>query len=637
MQKIRIILILLFLILFLPANHVTYSEASIQWGWPSHHLIAEKAVENLDSEWQTLFESLIATVKGGSILPDTWHDLGDTPNHLYYPENPSGTTGPQAIHRWFDFYVGNLSIGNYKDAVFAGAIMSHYWADLNIPVHTDEYWPGHSAFESDINAHLSEFTLGAITVDTNIPDIEQYAIDAATYAHQYYDVIRDAYPDGTQNDEVVTNATIKVIVEEQLTRAISGLASLWMKGIGDDLAPIVQVTTSQKALIDNHHINDYEDSGDLANLISYLKSLGFEVIEWNETITEEALSDVDFLVVTAFETDYTTSELTAISNWINSGQRSVFVTGRGDYTSSITHTGINALLSEIGTVIRMNDDNIYTVSSDPHYYKDWYIYSENVQAPEGKSFLDVAEVFHLFSPNSLYFDGSSASLQVLVNGTQYHYQADESTPPIDVVWDNTNDGVGGEVIPLVASEILSSGDNEDRIIVFGDTSFSDFAFAPSSFHDNEHFLPVLIEWVLFDEVAGGYHYLPRVEIASMTTTVSSPVTINYKVSNNTVEVDLLQDGTVVETDSQKPFDAFTFDIESGTHNITVVAKNSLGEFSTDTVIIDITSSTTGESTTTTTTTTEPTTEGKKTPSPWNIFLISITISMFVYFRRKYKG
>ncbi len=99
MTKFRYILIIIFLLIIIPFIQVKSSQAAPQWGWPTHHLIAEEAIEYLDTEWQILFDSLIPLVKGGSILPDTWHDIGDSPNHLYYPDDPSETTGSQAIER----------------------------------------------------------------------------------------------------------------------------------------------------------------------------------------------------------------------------------------------------------------------------------------------------------------------------------------------------------------------------------------------------------------------------------------------------------------------------------------------------------------------------------------------------------
>ena len=405
------------------------------------------------------------------------------------------------MERYYNFFVGNLSNKNYQDAVFSAGIFSHYMADVNIPVHTDEYWTGHNAFETDINLNLDNLVLGSITIDNNIPDIKQYVIDAATNAHQYYDDVRSVYTDGEVTDQIDSNATLKSMVELQLTHAVSNVASLFLKGIGEAIAPIVEISSNQKALIDNGHGNNYAKDGNLENIANYLTGLGFSVSENTDSITDSDLVDIDFLIITAIETNYTIDELNALSTWINAGKRSIFVTGRGDFSDAISHAGINKILESFGTKIRVNDDNVYTIASDPYYYQDWYIYSETTSPPPGKTYLDTAVVYHSFSPNSLYFTGYSSDMTILVNGSKYDYQTDQFAPAPDKIWDNTNDGVGGDVIPLVASEKLSGDD--DRIIVFGASDFSDFSFGPNGFHDDEEFLTTFIEWVLFDSVGEG--------------------------------------------------------------------------------------------------------------------------------------
>lgn len=496
----------------LPASE---SQSAPQWGWPTHHLIAEQAIEGLDAGWQDVFDALISVIKGGSILPDTWHDLGDTLNHLYYPDTQYGSA-PTAVETWYTYFVDNLTAGNYYDGILAAAVMSHYYADVNIPVHTGPYWAGHSAYETDINNHLADLTIGTITINESIGDVKQFTSDAAIHSSQYYDDIVDAYPNGDTRGPVVDDADIKALTEEQLTRAISGLASLWTKGLEGLSAPTVDTSYDYKALVDLGHDNDYSDG--LKNIQSYLRGIGYETITDNDGITETDLAGVDFLVVTALASNYTQAELTVVKDWVQAGNRSIFVTGRGDF-NNISHAGINDLLAAIGTVIRVNDDNVYTVSSDPNYYRDWYIYTDNIVTPGNEPYVDGAEMFNLFSPNSLYFNDTSDNLKILVNGSKYNYQSDENSPPPTVVWDDTDDGNGGTTIPLVASETLN--DDSDRIVVFGDTSFSDFSFAPSSFHDNEVIIPTIVEWTLFYNIGSGYDFLDNQGGGTTTTNTST--------------------------------------------------------------------------------------------------------------------
>jgi hypothetical protein len=515
--KVKIILIIGIFLFFNPSN----PQPVQAWGLVVHQFIAEEAVNVLDPSWQEVFDALIVKLKSGSIYPDSLHPT-DTPNHLYYPDDPSYGTAPEAIDRYYNYFVGNLTEKNYQEAVFSAGIFSHYMADINIPVHTDQYWLGHSAFEKDVNKYLSEMTIGTVTIDSDIPDIKQYIKDAAINAKQYYNDVRSVYVTGDEVDQVNSNTTLKTMVEGQLTRAVSNVASLIIKGIGDIIAPSVQITTTQKALIDNGHLNNYVKDGNLVNMENYMTGLGFSVSINGDEITASDLTDVDFLIITAIEINYTIDELNVLSTWLSEGRRSIFVTGRGDFSGSIEHSGLNSILQAFGTVIRMNDDNVYTTPSDPSYNNDWYVYSQVTTPPPGKSYLDTAKIYHSFSPNSLYFTGTSNELTILVNGSKYDYQTDQNPPSPTKIWDDSNDDVGGEVIPLVAAEQLSN--DNDRIIVFGATDFSDFSFGPSGSHDDEEFLATFIEWVLFDSVGEGITFKENTSTEQPTT---SPWMIVY--------------------------------------------------------------------------------------------------------------
>lgn len=545
------------------------------WGLISHQFIVEESMQELDDDWKAVFNALISKFKSGSIYPDSLHGAGDTPNHLYYPGNDSGTTAPQAVERYYNYFVGNLSVGNYADAVFSAGVFGHYMADVNIPVHTDAYWDGHPAYETDINQQLANLVLGPIIIDTDIPDIKEYVKSAAASAHPYYDDIVNAYPDGTVSNVILTNSTIKTITENQITHAISNVASLLLKGIGEAVPPIIKVVAGSNALIDYAHGNDYATgSGSatykLGGYENFLISKGFSVTKNNDTFTTNLLKDYNFLVITAFETDFTTDELTAISNWLDSGKRSIFVTGRGDY-QSYSHVGINDLLNALGSSIRVNDDNVYTIASEPGFYKEHYVYTDVVTTPPGESYPNDAVVYHSYAPNSLYFEGSTSEVTVLVNGSKYDYQSEINAPLPAKIWDDTNDGEGGTAIPLVASEKLSGDD--DRIVVFGATDFSDFSFGTSGFHDDEFFIPVFTKWVLFGTLGEGIFYLPNLKILTTGTSFSNgEVTLDYEVSDNVIEVQLLVNGVVKGTATTKPFTQFKFSSENGSFNVTIVAK-----------------------------------------------------------------
>ncbi len=325
--------------------------------------------------------------------------------------------------------------------------------------------------------------------------------------------------------------------------------------------------------------------------------------------------------------NFTTSELTVVSDWLaNNDQRSVIVTGKGDHYGDTEIGGINDLLTSIGTVVRVNDDNVYTINTDPAWYEAHYIDTDNFSPPLGLSFPalpDLDPYFQLYRPSSLYFESFSPNIQILVNGTQYNYQSDETGPGINVVWDDTNDGVGGEKIPLVVAETLSN--DNDRIMVFAETAFSDYSFAPSGYHENELIIPVYLDWVLFG-TAGVQEFFPNIAIQTTTTQFSTDLfSIDYKVSSNVQSVDLLLDSDVNETDSTTPFDSFTLTLSPGTYNVTLVAYNVDGNSTSDHLLITVTAPTT---TATTTTTTEDGTPG------FTVLPLFLSLGVFMIFRKR---
>ena len=85
-MKQKFIISILFILMLIPLLRVTSTPTTVQWGQSTHMEIAEAAINYLESDWQDFYGSLLSFVKGGSILPDSWHDppFNDTPNHLYF-------------------------------------------------------------------------------------------------------------------------------------------------------------------------------------------------------------------------------------------------------------------------------------------------------------------------------------------------------------------------------------------------------------------------------------------------------------------------------------------------------------------------------------------------------------------------
>ncbi|TFF66893.1 hypothetical protein EU520_01780, partial [Candidatus Thorarchaeota archaeon] len=259
-MKKRWVVLALLLMSVVPAAIVfpTAMEADA-WGLATHMFMVNECIDGITNQsWAEAFDYYSPELIQGSTTPDqVWQDWD---NHLYYPDYGNGTA-PQASERWYQFARDNFTLGNWEDGFFAAGVMSHYSSDPCIPVHTGPNWPGHSAYEGDINYHLGNLTLGTPSEST-VDNVSQLVIDSAVYSHQYYDYIYDAYPQ-SDSEAIEANATVKALTESCLTMAINNTLRLFYSLTVGINAPDVTVTYDYVAVFDFAHENDYVYEGQL--------------------------------------------------------------------------------------------------------------------------------------------------------------------------------------------------------------------------------------------------------------------------------------------------------------------------------------------------------------------------------------
>ncbi len=233
-------------------------------------------------------------------------------------------------------------------------------------------------------------------------------------------------------------------------------------------------------LIDDIHQNDYAD-GSLDLVMQDLERRGYvPKYASNFSSWDEALSFSHYLVMTAPYTAIPTEEISAIQTWMQNGSRNLLIASRGDF-EPVNTDSINQILSSIGAGTRVNHDNVYT--TDPSARREWYIETNNFNQ-EFSPLFEGVETINFFSPSSV-IPGSNAT--VLIHAEAEAYQTDQNPPPPDTVFDDTNDGTGGDSIPLSAIEMV----NDDRIVVVGTTLWSDFDYGDSSAEDTVFFANVM--------------------------------------------------------------------------------------------------------------------------------------------------
>ena len=286
---------------------------------------------------------------------------------------------------------------------------------------------------------------------------------------------------------------------------------------------ITEAPDVAKILVDRAHENDYASTDEVKSFVDTLDRDVVKVIyndaEFNTTI----LAGVDLVVICApvTTTSFTTEELTVISNWYQAGGH-LILSSRGDFTWDVNFDAMNTLLTAIGSDIRVNDDNIYTTSADPEYYKNWYCYTGNYNFDPEIAYIteNLTRRIQYFSPSSLYSETGSDNVHWTMYGEEYFYQTDKASPSPDVIYDMVNDDIGGDIIPLAGVEVNGSS----SLAVFGATIWSNFDYGNIN-RDNVYLVYNTIEFLLGIDLESNDDYEPYVEPTEPTTPANTDDTL----------------------------------------------------------------------------------------------------------------
>ncbi|TXT57575.1 MAG: hypothetical protein BAJATHORv1_10277 [Candidatus Thorarchaeota archaeon] len=515
MKRTSTILIILIIPLFVGV-FITGQTPTAAWGLNTHQFIVSEAMSEISNDtWAEVFEYYSPEILSGCTLPDTaWQDWD---NHLYYPETGE-YNAPNAAKLYYDYALANFSAENWVDGFVAVGVMTHYFSDPCIPIHTGPNWPGHSGYERDINEHLNDLTL-IESEETEVENVSQMVVDAATYSHQYYDTVVEAYDDDDSR-VLMSDTEIKTLTEECLSMAINGCLSLFYTLSQEVEAPDITIELTHVAVVDYAHNNDYIDyagEDELSALNQSLAREGFEMRKQTTAFTSGDLTDAELLIITCALEEYSSSELSAISSWASSGNKTLIITGRGDYSEYVEVARSNQILEEIGSDIRINDDNVYMEGTYQPFYNDL---TEIPSSTDTVGLTEDVDAVTFFSPTSLYFLDDDAPLPIIYADAS-GYQTNQNPPAISVIYDDQMDGKYGDQIILGAAEEIGSF----RLVVTGTTFFSNFDYQKSVNFDNIVLLENILEWAkgirLIDTIPLVDEVGPR--IGELTTTTQQPI------------------------------------------------------------------------------------------------------------------
>ena len=172
----------------------------------THHKLVMNSLQHLkgpDAEaWRSIYVRYFEEYLQGSKDPDT--KFKDFRNHvLHVSDNYWGGPVKQA-NKWYAATVEHLRNKRWKSAVYASGVLSHYYMDPLMPLHTgqtEEEGVIHRACEWSVNKSfdslIQQLEAGSGYPDVELPTGEDWLKQAihqgATLAHEYYPDFIDHY------------------------------------------------------------------------------------------------------------------------------------------------------------------------------------------------------------------------------------------------------------------------------------------------------------------------------------------------------------------------------------------------------------------------------------------------------------
>lgn len=218
MRKLSMLLVLLIL---MPLNLGWANGPKKGNGFGTHDWILKEAWDALGRPSWFKYE----VARRVSDDPDTV--LRDGKNHTFDIWGDARTGSPKKIADLFNRAVGELQAGNQRAAGRSIGLMSHYLADINSPLHTDNLAAEKSMFDSYENAvetRTDEPDEASFTVSFDgknyVKNVRRFSRKSAILAHADYKNLVAGY------NLAGFDATVTAITRRNLNRAVNRLADL---------------------------------------------------------------------------------------------------------------------------------------------------------------------------------------------------------------------------------------------------------------------------------------------------------------------------------------------------------------------------------------------------------------------------
>ena len=216
----------------------------------THHKLVMNSLKRLqgpDAEkWADLLTHHFDPLLRGSKDPDT--KFKDFRNHvIHVSENHWGGAAGKA-KEWYDQLVEHLKNKEWALAAYAAGVMSHYYMDPLMPLHTgqtEEEGVIHRAAEWSVNksfaALIEKLEAGEGYPNIEIPcsqKIKEYVNQGAEFSHQFYDDFIDHYNIslGSRNPPAGLDEHLQMVSGQCLAFASVGFARLFESAVKEAAA-----------------------------------------------------------------------------------------------------------------------------------------------------------------------------------------------------------------------------------------------------------------------------------------------------------------------------------------------------------------------------------------------------------------
>ena len=207
----------------------------------THHFFALDALPRVETAAGKRLASLLLRYHDdylvGAKAPD--QTFRDFKNHVLHVQDGNWGGAPRAASRWLDETINYLDHGKWKKAAYACGVLSHYFTDPMMPLHTAQSeregivhrameWSVCKSYDAILTASSGQASRVHFQLASTGDWIGQAVIAGATLANRYYDQLIDEYDieQGSRNPPDGLNATSRRVLSDLFELAITGWANV---------------------------------------------------------------------------------------------------------------------------------------------------------------------------------------------------------------------------------------------------------------------------------------------------------------------------------------------------------------------------------------------------------------------------